>query len=183
VRRNFCKEIQCAHQGAAESCPFHADIEPLRGKLPSTTNSCSCSPISCPMIHSRTPVCVSERSSRKGRQTSEISRSQDIIVSYDMHRMPPGDHDVLNLATAAVQLWVKSVNAACHCSIRHGPSPRPSRSQVHRVSRRSFLAPAAGCRDFARGHEVANVFLEEFVVVVELVVLLLDCFDPTEDGQ
>jgi len=140
-------------------------------------------PISCPMIHSRTPVCVSERPSRKGRHTSEISRSQDLNVSYDMHRMPMGDHDVLKLATGAVHLSVNSVKTACHCSIRHGPSPRPSESQVHRVKGRSFLAPAARCRDFARGHQVANVFLEKFVVVIELVVLLLDCFDPTEDGQ
>ena len=46
----------------------------------------------------------------------------------------------------------------------------------------SFLCPpAARRRDFARAHEIANVFLQELVVAVQLVVLLLDGLDAVED--
>ena len=49
----------------------------------------------------------------------------------------------------------------------------------------SFLSPTAapGCRDLARTHEVANVFLKEAVVVVQLIMLLLDCLDTVENGE
>ncbi len=47
----------------------------------------------------------------------------------------------------------------------------------------SLLALASRGRNLARAHEVPNVFLQEFVVVVELVVLLLDDFDSVDDGK
>jgi hypothetical protein len=39
-----------------------------------------------------------------------------------------------------------------------------------------FLAPTARRCDLARAHQIANVFLQEFVVVIQLIVLLLDGF-------
>lgn len=47
----------------------------------------------------------------------------------------------------------------------------------------SLLALGAGGRDLACGHEIANVLLEELVVVIELVVLFADSFDSVEDGE
>lgn len=46
-----------------------------------------------------------------------------------------------------------------------------------------FLALGASGGDLARGHEVADVFLEELVVVVELVVFFPDGLDPVEYGE
>jgi hypothetical protein len=46
----------------------------------------------------------------------------------------------------------------------------------------SFLRPtAASSRNLARRHQVANVLLEELVMVVQLVVLLLDRLDLVEE--
>lgn len=48
----------------------------------------------------------------------------------------------------------------------------------------SFLCAAASCGcDLACGHEVADIFLEELVVAVKLVMLLLDGLDPMEDHE
>jgi hypothetical protein len=46
-----------------------------------------------------------------------------------------------------------------------------------------FLAATARCGDFRRAHEVANVLLQKFVVVVELVVLFTYCLNAVEDGD
>ena len=48
---------------------------------------------------------------------------------------------------------------------------------------RLFLDPATRRRDLASAHQVANVFLKELVVVVELVVLLANGLDTVEDGD
>jgi hypothetical protein len=45
-----------------------------------------------------------------------------------------------------------------------------------------FLPPTCSRRrDFRRAHQVADVLLQELVVVVELVVFFLDGFDAVED--
>jgi hypothetical protein len=46
---------------------------------------------------------------------------------------------------------------------------------------RSFLVSTAGCSDLAGRHQLANIPLQEAVVIVELVVFLADSFDPVED--
>lgn len=46
-----------------------------------------------------------------------------------------------------------------------------------------FLAPAARGRNLAGAHQIANVLLEELVVVVELVVLFPHSLDTVEDGE
>jgi hypothetical protein len=46
-----------------------------------------------------------------------------------------------------------------------------------------FLATGSRSRDFAGAHQVANVFLQEFVVVVQLVVLFPDGFKSVEEGN
>lgn len=46
-----------------------------------------------------------------------------------------------------------------------------------------FLAPAPRRCDLAGAHQVTNVFLKKFVVVVELVVLLPHSLDAVEDGE
>jgi hypothetical protein len=46
-----------------------------------------------------------------------------------------------------------------------------------------FLAlTTCGC-DFASAHQVANVLLQELVVVIKLVVLFANGFDTVEDGK
>lgn len=47
----------------------------------------------------------------------------------------------------------------------------------------SLLALGAGGRDLARGHQVADVLLEKFVVVVKLVVFFANGLDSIEDGE
>lgn len=47
-----------------------------------------------------------------------------------------------------------------------------------------FLALATTCgRDFASAHQVANVFLQELVVVIKLVVLFANGFYTVENGE
>lgn len=46
-----------------------------------------------------------------------------------------------------------------------------------------LLASAPRCRNLAGAHQVTNVFLEELVVVVELVVLFPHSLDAVEDGE
>lgn len=46
-----------------------------------------------------------------------------------------------------------------------------------------FLALGWRGSDFTRGHQIANVFLEELVVVIELVMFFSDGLDAVEDGQ
>jgi hypothetical protein len=46
-----------------------------------------------------------------------------------------------------------------------------------------FLAlTTCGC-DFASAHQIANVLLQELVVVIKLVVLFANGFDTVEDGK
>lgn len=47
----------------------------------------------------------------------------------------------------------------------------------------SFLPPTARGGNLARAHQVANVLLQELVVIVEFVVLRLNSLDPGEDGE
>lgn len=47
----------------------------------------------------------------------------------------------------------------------------------------SLLIPSARCRDLTRRHQLANVPLQETVVVVELVVFLAHSLDAVEDGN
>ena len=43
-----------------------------------------------------------------------------------------------------------------------------------------FFGLTACCSNLARCHQVTNVFLQELVVVIQLVVLLSDGFDAVE---
>lgn len=46
-----------------------------------------------------------------------------------------------------------------------------------------FFALAWCGSNFTRSHEIANVLLEELVVVIELVVFFSDGLDAVKDGQ
>lgn len=59
------------------------------------------------------------------------------------------------------------------------PSPYKWCLYLHAASYLLFNPAARGC-NLAGAHEIANVFLEEFVVGVELVVLLLHGLDAVE---
>jgi hypothetical protein len=48
---------------------------------------------------------------------------------------------------------------------------------------RSFPAAGSGSGNLGRAHQIANVFLQELVVAIQLVVLLLDGFYTVEQHQ
>lgn len=65
---------------------------------------------------------------------------------------------------------------------------QPGGTKRERKKRISFLSIGrgggpAGRGDLGGGHQVTDVFLEEFVVVVEFVVFFLDGFDACEDFE
>lgn len=65
---------------------------------------------------------------------------------------------------------------------RPPPLPPPS-LQAWTALSCSFLDPAARGRDLARRHQVPDVLLKEFVVVVEFVVFFLDRLNSVEESH
>lgn len=73
-----------------------------------------------------------------------------------------------------------------HACIHHRLSGQVARyTRYTRFVSGLFLASAAAGRggDLAGAHQVTNVFLQEFVVAIELVVLLLDGLDTVENEE
>jgi len=78
-------------------------------------------------------------------------------------------------------------SAASRFAVLRHPDAAPSFLGItsQRLSKgSSFLAPAAAGRgDFAGAHQVPDVLLQEFIVIVEFVMLLLDRLDAVEYHQ
>lgn len=99
-------------------------------------------------------------------------------VPGDVHNSSNESHDQAKVAWC-VSSPTDPLRIRSPAGLFFSTSPPSAKPQC----RLSFLSFAAGCRDFAGCHEIPNILLQKFIVIVELVVLFLDSFNAVKEAD
>lgn len=120
-------------------------------------------------------ACRRPASARSFRPSHDVDEQDQLPAGEAHQNTAPQSH-------LPLLIFFHPVNG-CHrrsvsYSVDAAPPGQPK--ELMKRTRSLFGSARRRCCDFARAHEIANVFLQELVVAVQLVVLLLDSLDAVE---